>query len=342
LEHLYFTAACLLLSPYLLVKHGYDVIHAHNPPDTLFVIGAVYKPLGKKFVFDHHDLSPELYLSRFGVRDDMIYRGLLLIERFSFWFADVCISTNESYKQLAITRGKKDPGDVFVVRNGPHPTLTQHVPPETNLRIPGKKILLYLGLMNPQDGVDHLLRALHSLVRQFKRKDFLCYLIGSGDSMGALENLVTQLELDDFVRFTGYLPPSEWIRYMSAADICLAPEPSSPLNDVSTFIKILEYMAFAKPIVSFDLKESRFTAQDAAAYALPNDENDFARKIEQLMDDPAEREARGIRGSSRIRDQLSWSHVSGNLLAAYRRLFDTTENSSTHRDGPSLRMEGRG
>ena len=321
-EYGYFTLACLLGSFYVAAIDGFDVVHAHNPPDTLFVVGAIHRIFGKKFVFDHHDLSPELYLSRYRkTTDGLVSRSLRLLEKLSLKLADIAIATNESYRAIDIQRHAIDPDKVFVVRNGPDLARVRLVGRDSPLMSMGRTILCYVGAMNPQDGIDYLLRALGHLVHDLKRTDFYCVLIGDGDSREELESQALELGLGEYVRFTGFIPDEDMMRYLSTADICLDPNPSSPLNDVSTWIKVMEYMALGKPIVSFDLKETRISAGEAALYVTPNDEIAFARAIVQLMDDPAKRSQMGEYGRIRVHDELNWDVTSQNLLRAYRRLF---------------------
>jgi glycosyltransferase involved in cell wall biosynthesis len=294
-------------------------------------VGALHRILGKKFVFDHHDLSPELYLSRYKkTADGLVCRSLRLFEGLSLKLADIAIATNESYRSIAIHRHAIDPDKVFVVRNGPDLTRVRLIGPDLHLKRMGKIILCYLGAMNPQDGVDYLLRALGHLVHDLGRKDFHCVLIGDGDSRAELQSQALDLGLGDHVRFTGFIPDDDMMRYLSTADICLDPNPSSPLNDVSTWIKVMEYMALGKPIISFDLKETRISARDAALYVTPNDELQFARAIVRLMDDPAERSRMGANGRTRIRDELNWNVTSQNLLKAYSHLFAREHDSPCH------------
>ncbi len=322
LEYSYFTSACLFVSCYVAASEGFDVVHAHNPPDTLFVVGAIHRLFGKKFVFDHHDLSPELYLSRYKkTTHGLVSRSLRLFEKLSLKLADIAIATNESYRDIDIRRHAVNPDNVFIVRNGPDLTRVRTVGPDSPLKRMGRTILCYVGAMNPQDGIDYLLRALRHLVHDLNRTDFYCVLIGDGDSREQLESQALELGLGDYVRFTGFIPDEDMMRYLSTADICLDPNPSSPLNDVSTWIKVMEYMALGKPIVSFDLKETRISAGEAALYVTPNDEIEFAKAIAQLMDDPAKRSQMGAHGRTRVRDELNWNVTSQNLLRAYRRLF---------------------
>ena len=323
-EYVYFTSVCLALAPRVALREGFDALHIHNPPDTLFVVGALARLAGKKVVFDHHDLSPELYLSRFGRssgRGDLVYHGLCVAERLALRVAHVVIATNESYREIEMTRDKVSPARIFVVRNGPDLARVRRVPSDEGLRSKAPVILGFVGAMNPQDGVDYLLRALRHLVYELGRRDFFCVLIGTGDALPKLRRLAHDLGLDDFTWFTGHVTDADMLRYLSTADICVDPDPSSPLNDVSTWIKIMEYMALGKPIVAFRLKETVFSAQDAAVYVTPNDEAAFARAVAALMDDPAERARRGELGPVRVREQLAWQHVSRNLLAAYASLF---------------------
>lgn len=319
-EYVYFTSACFVMSIYVAFKHGFDVIHAHNPPDTLFMVALPWKLLGKKYIFDHHDLCPELYRSRYGTKHDLVAKMLQLVEWGNLKLADVTIATNESYKQIQIQRGGRKPETIFVVRNGPNRTRMQMPQPSQRLRNMQKKILVYIGSLNPQDGVDYLLRSLKHLAHDLKREDFHCVIIGSGDSLEDLRNLTKQLKLNGHVHLTGYILDQDLQENLAAADICVDPDPSSPLNDVSTWIKVMEYMAYGKPIVSFDLKETRYSAQDACLFVPPNDELAFAKATARLMDDSALRDKMGRFGRERVERDLQWSVVSKNLVAAYASL----------------------
>lgn len=325
-EYVYITLGCFFLSLYISRKEGFDVIHVHNPPDTLFIVGAFYKIFGKQFVFDHHDLSPELYLSRYNVKDGFIYRGLLKVEKICLRTANIVIATNESYKKIEIERGLLNPENVFVVRNGPDLNRIKLTAPDEHLKRLNKKIFGYVGEINPQDGLDYLLRAIKILVSEIGRTDFLCIIIGSGDALEEMKKLAQTLDIEVYLWFTGFIPDEDMLRYLSTADICVDPDPASPLNNVSTWIKIMEYMALAKPIVSFDLAETRYTAQEAAIYVSPNDEKEFAKAIANLMDNPEQRKKMGERGFKRVIQKLAWQHVSKNLISAYGRLFNNLQN----------------
>jgi glycosyltransferase involved in cell wall biosynthesis len=328
MEYCYFTVACLLVTSYVFVSRGFDVIHAHNPPDTLFVVAIPFKLLGKKFVFDHHDLCPELYRSRYKTQEGF-YTGLLrLFERCSLKLADIAIATNESYKKVQTERAHKDPRDIFVVRNGPNQMRMTPVAPNARLRGMNKCILCYVGSLNPQDGVDYLLRSLRYLLCDLKRSDFHCVIMGTGDSLEDLRDLAGNLQLNGFVELTGFVPDEDLQTNLAAADICVDPDPSSPLNDVSTWIKVMEYMAYAKPIVAFDLKETRFSAGDAAIYVEPNKETEFAEAIAQLMEQPELQRKMGAYGRRRVEHELQWAKVGKNLLTAYETLLDRNERNT--------------
>jgi glycosyltransferase involved in cell wall biosynthesis len=320
-EYSYFTTACLIVSTYIFVRRGFDVMHAHNPPDTLFLVALPFKLLGKKFVFDQHDLCPELYRSRYRAAEGFYTRFLRMLEWCSLKLADITIATNESYKQIQIERANKNPRDIFVVRNGPNQMRMTPAAPSARLRRMKKSILCYVGSLNPQDGVDYLLRSLRHLLHALKRSDFHCVIMGTGDSLQDLRDLAGNLQLDRCVELTGFVSDEDLQANLAAADICVDPDPSSPLNDVSTWIKVMEYMASAKPIVAFDLKETRFSARDAAVYVEPNKEAEFAKAIVQLMEQPELRKEMGTYGRRRVEDELQWNTVGKNLLTAYETLM---------------------
>jgi len=320
-EYSYFTAACLIVSTYIFVRRGFNVIHAHNPPDTLFLVALPFKLLGRKFVFDQHDLCPELYRSRYNAAEGFYTWFLRMFEWCSLKLADITIATNESYKQIQIKRTNKNPRDVFVVRNGPNQMRMTPVAPNTRLRGMNKFILCYIGSLNPQDGVDYLLRSLWHLFYDLKRQDFHCVIMGTGDSLEDLRDLAGNLQLNGCVELTGFVSDQDLQANLAAADICVDPDPSSPLNDVSTWIKVMEYMAYAKPIVAFDLKETRFSAGEAAIYVEPNKEAEFAETIAQLMSQPELQKKMGAYGRRRVEDELQWNKVGKNLLTAYETLL---------------------
>jgi glycosyltransferase involved in cell wall biosynthesis len=252
-----------------------------------------------------------------------VHLALLALEKLSLRCADHVIATNQSYRAMEMERGGVPPERITIVRNGPELNSRQMVEPDPGLRQKGKIIIGYVGIMGFQDGVDYLLRALHHLVHGVGRTDVFCVLIGGlGSAQPSLKQLTTQLGLDDYVWFTGWVSDADLLRYIASADICVDPDPSNPFNDRSTMIKMLEYMAQGRPIVAFDLPEHRFTAQAAALYVQPNDELEFARALAQLADDPARRRAMGVMGRQRIETELAWHYSAQSLVEAYRRLFN--------------------
>ncbi|MFI5583982.1 glycosyltransferase family 4 protein [Amycolatopsis sp. NPDC051758] len=294
-----------------------DVVHACNPPDLLYLVAKLLKRQGAKFIFDQHDLCPELYLSRFDRGQDLLYRGVCALERATYRAADVVISTNESYKQVARIRGGKRPEDVFVVRSAPVVERFHEVPVEPELKQGKPYLLAYLGVMGPQDGVDYALRALAKLRDEVGRTDWHAVFVGSGDAFEDMVALSAKLGLANQVEFTGRISDEDLVRYLSTADVCLSPDPLNPLNDVSTMNKVMEYMAMSKPIVSFELREARVSAGDAAVYAPANDEAEFAALVSRLLDDPEERVRMGKLGQARVAGPLSWENSAKALVAAY-------------------------
>lgn len=299
----------------------FDVIQTCNPPDTFWWVGRKYRKHGVKFVFDHHDLCPELYESKFK-RQDMMWKGLMWLEKKQFATADAVIATNESYKQVAMQRGGKRDEDVVVVRSGPKLDLFQPVAPEPALRRGRRHMGVYLGVMGKQDGVDYALRAIRHAVDHGLR-DTSFTIIGKGDAFDSLQQEAQSLGLfeDELVKFTGRVSDLDLRRYLSTADFGIAPDPKDPLNDLCTMNKIIEYMAMGLPIVSFDLKESRFSAQDAAVYIPDNDEKAMGQAMIDLMADPARRERMSAFGRKRVREGLSWDYSRDVLIGFYDRLL---------------------
>jgi glycosyltransferase involved in cell wall biosynthesis len=323
-EYGYSLLASFVLSLLVSIHPGFDVIHAANPPDTAVIIAAFYKIFGKRFVYDHHDLMPEMYWERFGGKGNhFVHRVLIWLEKLSCRLADHVIATNQSYKTMEMQRGHVWEEHITIVRNGPALTKLQPVEPDPVLQEKGKIIIGFAGTMGYQDGVDYLLRALHHLEVDLGRKDYYCVIIGKGDAWASLNVLASRLGLQDRVWLTGFIPDADLLKYLSTADICVDPDPSNPFNDRCTMIKMMEYMALGKPIVAFDLPEHRVTAQNAALYARSNDELDFAQRISELMDDPGRRRKMGKFGRERVEKDLAWSHQKHCLLEAYAKLIGT-------------------
>ncbi|GAA5110959.1 glycosyltransferase family 4 protein [Pseudonocardia adelaidensis] len=294
-----------------------DVVHACNPPDLLLPAVLPLKLLGARFVFDQHDLVPELFRSRFPNGGRWLLRVALICERLTFALADAVISTNESYRRVAIGRGRKHPGRVQVVRSAPSLERFTPLPADPALRKGRRHLAAYLGVMGPQDGIDCALRALAHLRHDLGRDDLHTIFMGSGDVFDEMKVLCTRLGLDDCVEFTGRVPDEFVQRCLSTADVCLAPDPKTPLNDVSSMNKIVEYMSIGRPIVSFDLTETRVTAGGAAVYAPADDEQAFAKLVDELLGDPGRRARMGELGRVRVAGELSWEIAERHLEDFY-------------------------
>ncbi len=307
------------LSLKVLFGRGFDVIHACNPPDTIFIIGGFYKLFGKKFVFDHHDINPELYEAKFAKRG-FGHRLLLALERMTFSTADMVISTNESYRNIALTRGGVSPRDVFVVRSGPDLSRMRQVPPNPALKKGRRQLVGYVGVMGKQEGIDLLLQAVQLIVRHLGRTDIHFGLVGGGTELAAMRQLAIDLGIAEYVTFTGRVPDAELLEMLCTADICVNPDRANAMNDRSTMNKVMEYMALGKPLVQFDLTEGRVSAGEASWYARPNDVADLAQKMVALLADERQRQHMSAVGRERVENQLSWQHEAPRLLAAYQHL----------------------
>lgn len=298
-----------------------DVIHACNPPDLFFIVGLLLRPWGARFVFDHHDLVPELLLSRFPGRAPVLHALTIVAERLTLAFADGVISTNDSYRQIAITRGKVPADRVVVVRSAPDLECFVPCDPDESLRGGKRYLLAYLGVMGPQDGVDYALRALKHLRDDLGREDVHAIFMGAGDVYENMTALSRQLGIDDFVEFPGRVSDEYVQRCLSTADICLSPDPINPLNNLSTMNKVVEYMAMGRPIVSFELAETRVSAGESASYVPANDELKFAVAIDALLRSPEDRLRMGSLGRQRVENHLSWGNSRRNLVDFYERLL---------------------
>ncbi len=298
-------------------ERGFDIIHICNPPDLLFMIAGWFKFFqGVKVIFDHHDINPEMYEAKYG-RKDFFYYGLRLVERLTFATADTVISTNESYRQIALSRGKKKPEDIFVVRSGPDLSRFQATAPNPIYRRDKQYLVGYVGVMGEPEGIDYLLEAVRYLVYERQIANIHFMLIGSGPMFEQLQDLARQLKVTEFVEFTGRIPDSELLERLSSCDVCVNPDKKMPYNDKSTMNKIMEYMAMGKPIVQFDLMEGRRSAAEASVYAEGNNAVDFAEKILQLLANPELRQQMGAIGLQRMQESLEWRYQIPQLLAAY-------------------------
>jgi len=302
---------------WIYLRHGFDVIQGCNPPDDIFLVALPFKLLGVKYIFDHHDVNPELYISKYG-KQGALYKILVALEKYTYRFSDIVMATNKSYKDLAVNRGGVASENVFVVRNGPEREGFRSVLPNP-ARKNGKNYLVgYVGNMSIQDGLDILLDVAQH-VKNSGRCDVFFTCVGGGTELNKLKEMVEDRDLLDTVHFTGRVSDEELVEILSTADVCVNPDRPSEMNDISTMIKIMEYMALGKPIVQFDSKEGRFSAQEASLYAA-KDEGvaDFAAKIIWLLDRPEERKKMGEFGRKRIEEELAWEYSVPELLAAYR------------------------
>jgi glycosyltransferase involved in cell wall biosynthesis len=307
----------------------FKVLQACNPPDIFWPIAMLLRRLdGTKFVFDHHDLCPELFQSRFGGTGSLPYKGLRFLERTTHRTADHVTSTNDSYRRIAITRSGKANHDVTVVRTGPDPDKLQRDPAavDETLRRGHRYLVTYIGVMGPQDGVDIVIRAADHIVNNLGRKDIAFTLMGGGDSFDEVVALRDDLGLRDYIEFTGRVPDETVRAVMSTADLGLSPDPKNPLNDVSTMNKTMEYMAFELPVVAFDLIETKVSAADAAVYVEPNDVAQYGEAIVDLLDDEVRRRRMGKLGRERVEQVLAWKHQQ----KAYLRVYDALTGHVSH------------
>jgi glycosyltransferase involved in cell wall biosynthesis len=315
-----FGYAMIIITLFILwrwLRDRYHVIHFHNPPDTLFITAIPLKLVGTQIVFDHHDLSPELYESKYEHPRPLIRRLLLWLEYRCCRAADWVIAVNESYRQNDIQRNHVAPERVGIVRNGPDLNRLYQRPPDPDLQARAETLIAFVGYMARQDGIDHLLDALHHLRFDLGYHDWFCVIIGKADDPESLYRLASGLRISDQVWFTGFIPDEQMLRFLSTADLCVVPDPANPLNDKSTMQKIMEYMALSKPLVAYDLVEHRVSAGDSALFARPNDPRDMAQQIAHLIDDPALRVRLGAIGRQRVEQQLAWDYSAKCLVEFY-------------------------
>ena len=316
LEYSWALTAQFLLSLRVYARTRFRVLQACNPPDTIFLIGLFFKLFGVRFIFDHHDLNPELYETKFR-RLDLGYKLVCWAERMTFRTADVSIATNESYREVALNRGRMRGECTFVVRSCPDLARIRIRPPQPELKEGRRHLVVYLGVMGHQDGLDLLLESIAFLTKVRNCEDTLFVLIGSGPELPRLKVLASQKGLDAQVKFTGRLPDDDVASYFSTAEFGVAPDRATPMNDKSTMNKILEYMAYGLPVVLYGLTEGRRSAGDAALYARNDDPEDFAQKVLTLLDSESLRAELGARGRKRIEEKLNWENEKRALLDAY-------------------------
>lgn len=320
---------------YILLRRGFDAIHVHTPPDMNSVVGVFFRMLGKKYVLDMHDLSPELYQAqRDGEGSKTVGKVLSWFERFACRWANRLIATNETQQRLQVSRGGAKAEDCYVVRNGPNEMFMADTQPREELRAKKPFLLGYVGMIGTQDGVDHFVHMLHELKKQ--RDDFLGVVVGKGPALASLEELAEKLDLGSHVHFTGLVPFNDVPGYIASFDICITPDPSNPYNDSCTTIKTMEYMALRKPTVSFATTENRITAGDAAVYAQDNSPAELARLTNELLDDATKRDEMGQSGRTRIERFLSWEHQQKQLIALYDSLSGRVDRGAPAEHHPDI------
>ena len=296
---------------------GFDVLHACNPPDTFWLLGRFWRLFGRRYIFDHHDLAAEMFAVKFGRDSGLLYRGLLWLERQNMRAADVIIATNESHKTIAVQRGGRDPHDVVVVRSGPDLSRFSVYPPDPAWRAGKAHLLVYLGEICKQDGVDYLVRAVKLLIEEHGRSDFRVVFVGGGPHQPAIRAYAKSLGITDYAAFTGRVSDEELCRILSSATLGIDPDPKNLWSDKSTMNKIIEYMYFGLPVVAFDLHEARVSAGAAGVYARANCEHELAATIAALLDAPDRIAAMGECGRRRVREKLAWDYSVQPLLQAY-------------------------
>lgn len=322
MEYAYSMFMMFWLAWFVFFRRGFDVIHVHTPPDMTALIAILFKVFGKRFVFDLHDLSPELFQAqREGEGSQLVTRVLRGFERIACRSADRLIATNQTQQNVQIERCGANPKHCYIVRNGPNAMFLGNVQPRAELAHEERLVIGYVGVIGIQDGVDYMLRALNILKSEKGREDFLAVIIGAGPALKHLQQLVTEFELEKQVIFTGMIPFADVPAYIASFDLAITPDPSNPYNDSCTTIKTMEYMALGKPTVCFETRENINTAGEAALYAENNDIQALAAKMELLMDTPELRQKLGEIGRQRVVNGLTWDHQAAQLIALYDNLF---------------------
>ncbi len=319
-EFLYCFIRTTLLAFRVLRRHGIDVLQACNPPDTYWLLARMLRPFGVKYVFDQHDLCPEVYLSRFPQPNPLVLQALRALESLTYRTADEVIATNDSYRRMAMTRGRVPSASVTVVRTGPDDARMRRGPPDASLRRDRRFLAVYVGVMGPQDGVDLAVRAAHAYIEELGHHDCTFALLGAGDCWEALRALVVELGLQGHLEMPGRVSDELLFRYLSTADVGLCPDPPGPLNDVSTMNKTMEYMAFGLPVLAFDLHETRVSAGEAGLYVAEPTSSALARGLDRLLQDPEHRAEMGNIGRDRVERVLAWRHQSPAYVDVLRRL----------------------
>lgn len=311
------------LAKLIYKKHGFDVIHGCNPPDNIYMVARKFRKYGVKYVFDHHDICPELYEAKFGKKTGLLYQSQIWLERQTYKNCEYAFVTNHSYKKIAIERGGMEPEKVFVLRSGPKLERLKIQAPKPEIKRGRKFMVGYLGVIGQQEGVEYLLEAAKYVKEQLKRDDIFWGIVGGGPHLEELRRQCSAMGLDDIVEFTGRVSDQVLLDYLNTADVCVNCDKYNEMNDKSTMNKVLEYMALKKPQVQFDLTEGRYSAQEASLYAERNNAIDMADKIVSLLDDPEKRAQMAEYGYNRIINELNWEHTSKALIDGYDTIFSS-------------------
>jgi len=309
----------LRLAKKIYKEIGFDVIHGCNPPDDIYLVASFFKKYGVRYVFDHHDICPELFEAKFGNTKSLLYKSQVWLERQTYRHCTFAFVTNESYRKIAIERDKMPPEKVIVLRSGPRLERMRILPPDPSIRRGYPYMVGYVGVIGQQEGIEYILQAAQ-YIKQHENNVFWG-IVGGGPHWEALKKQASDMGLDDCVEFTGRVDDETMLRYLNTADVCVNSDTYNAMNDKSTMNKVLEYMALGKPIVQFDLTEGRFSAQEASLYAKRNDAVDMAQKIKELLQDPEKRAHMGAYGRNRILNELSWEKTSKALLEGYEKFF---------------------
>ena len=309
----------LRLAKKIYKEIGFDVIHGCNPPDDIYLVASFFKKYGVRYVFDHHDICPELFEAKFGNTKSLLYKSQVWLERQTYRHCTFAFVTNESYRKIAIERDKMPPEKVIVLRSGPRLERMRILPPAPSIRRGYPYMVGYVGVIGQQEGIEYILQAAQ-YTKQHENNVFWG-IVGGGPHWEALKKQASDMGLDDCVEFTGRVDDETMLRYLNTADVCVNSDTYNAMNDKSTMNKVLEYMALGKPIVQFDLTEGRFSAQEASLYAKRNDAVDMAQKIQELLQDPEKRAHMGAYGRNRILNELSWEKTSKALLEGYEKFF---------------------
>jgi glycosyltransferase involved in cell wall biosynthesis len=315
----------------IFLRSPFNVIHSANPPDNIFLIAILFKLLGVKYIFDHHDICPENYLSKFK-RRDLFYKLLLIMEKLNYKMSNIVISTNESYKKIAMKRGHKRQKDVFVVRNGPDLANVMFIPGNEFWKRGFKYLVAYVGKIAKEECIDVLLRCVRYVVFDKGVKDIRFIIVGKGSSLPEMMRFSESIGLEQYVEFTGFVPFKTFYEILTTADLCVNPEPGNSFTDKSTMVKIMDYMVIGKPIIQFNTTEGRVTAGDSAIYIDDNDETGFAEAIIALLNDPVKRSRMGELGRKRIFETLHWGKQKENLRQAYQYLEKSPEWNKNSKD----------